>query len=369
MLAVARPPKYQKVWGQNAGAPFIRPIPVNSQIGVNAGFASLNDGFPPLTMTPIAAGGVPPFGQDMNGILNQITEIQQWEQAGGGWQFDVNFAAEIGGYPQGAILNSKVVLGRQWLSTVDNNLTDPDSASATNWTTPAGQLPVGTPVPSFSPSVPPGFVAANALRIGNTNSGANITSPTFLLLFRYIWLTFSNSQCPLNSPTGGIVARGANPDADWNANTNITLPDMRGTGIVGADGMGNGATGLLNGVPFLAGGATQPGSLLGENLHSLNGNEMPSHFHSAGISDPSHAHGSTHSGVAVAFQGQGPFPFGITQSSALLINASVTFGISNSGTGVRVSSGNGLDTTNSAGGSQAHNNVSRNLTVFWNLAL
>ena len=146
-----------------------------SQIGVNAGFASLNDGFPPLTMTPIAAGGVPPFGQDMNGILNQITEIQQWEQAGGGWQFDVNFAAEIGGYPQGAILNSKVVLGRKWMSIVDNNLTDPDSASAANWVTPAGQLPVGTPVPSFSPTVPPGFVAANALRIGNTNSGANIT--------------------------------------------------------------------------------------------------------------------------------------------------------------------------------------------------
>ena len=61
---------------------------------------------------------------------------------------------------------------------------------------------------------------------------------------------------------------------------------MRGTGIVGADGMGNGATGLLNGVPFLAGGATQPGSLLGENLHSLNGNEMPSHFHSAGYLRP-----------------------------------------------------------------------------------
>jgi hypothetical protein len=81
MLAANPPLKFSKIWGQNAGGPFIRPIPVDSQIGINAGFASLNDGFPPLTMTPIAAGGVPPFGQDMNGILNQITEIQQWQQA------------------------------------------------------------------------------------------------------------------------------------------------------------------------------------------------------------------------------------------------------------------------------------------------
>ena len=77
-------------------------------------------------MTPIAAGGVPPFGQDMNGILNQITEVLQWQQAGGYWQFDANFAAAIGGYPLGAVLNSKVVLGREWMSTVDNNMTDPE---------------------------------------------------------------------------------------------------------------------------------------------------------------------------------------------------------------------------------------------------
>src|SRR5882757_8166258 len=173
MQVASSPPKFPKVWGQNAGDPFIRPIPVDSQIGINAGFASLNDGFPPLTMTPIPAGGVPPFGQDTNGILKQITQSIQWEQAGGGYFFDAAFATAIGGYPAGAILNSAVVLGRQWMSLVDNNLTDPDSAAAAGWVLPPGQLPAGTPVPSFSSVVPYGFVPANGLTIGNAASNAS----------------------------------------------------------------------------------------------------------------------------------------------------------------------------------------------------
>ena len=87
MLAANPPLKFPKVWGQNAGGAIHSAYPSRtSQVGVNPGFASLNDGFPPLTMTPIAAGGVPPFGQDMNGILNQITEVLQWQQAGGYWR-------------------------------------------------------------------------------------------------------------------------------------------------------------------------------------------------------------------------------------------------------------------------------------------
>lgn len=54
-------------------------IPTASQIGVTPGAASLTDGFPPLTMTPLASGGVPPAGADFNGILNLITAIQQWQ--------------------------------------------------------------------------------------------------------------------------------------------------------------------------------------------------------------------------------------------------------------------------------------------------
>lgn len=108
-----------------------QPIPVASQIGIEDGRASYTDGFPPLTRTPLAAGGVPPFGTDMNGVLFDVTAIQQWQSAGGGFKYDSAFAASIGGYPKGAILLRSDATG-YWQSTAENNTTDPD-AGGTGW--------------------------------------------------------------------------------------------------------------------------------------------------------------------------------------------------------------------------------------------
>lgn len=123
------PDKFPIPWGVAAGGAYIRPIPVNSQIGVNDGWASLTDGFVPLNMVPLEAGGIPPFGQDMNGILNQITQWAQWLSAGAPVIYDAAFAAAIGGYPKGAILQA-VTLDHQWLCLVDANATDPDAGGA-----------------------------------------------------------------------------------------------------------------------------------------------------------------------------------------------------------------------------------------------
>lgn len=106
-------------------------IPVASQIGITDGRASFTDGFPPLTRTPIVAGGVPPFGTDMNGILYDITAIQQWLSAGGRFVYDSAFAAAIGGYPKGAVLQKADGSG-SWLCTAENNSTNPDTGGA-NW--------------------------------------------------------------------------------------------------------------------------------------------------------------------------------------------------------------------------------------------
>jgi hypothetical protein len=107
-------------------------IPTASQIGITPGAASLTDGFPPLTFTPLAAGGVPPAGADFNGILNAITAVQQWQSAGGSFTFNTAFSTSIGGYPKGATLMSTSG-DTNWLSTADNNTTDPDSVAAANW--------------------------------------------------------------------------------------------------------------------------------------------------------------------------------------------------------------------------------------------
>jgi len=102
-------------------------IPVASQIDVAPGAASFTDGFPPLTMTPLAAGGVPPYGADFNGILNFLSTATRWSQAGAHYRFDAAFSAAIGGYPKGAILSASSGASGRWLNLVESNLTDPDA--------------------------------------------------------------------------------------------------------------------------------------------------------------------------------------------------------------------------------------------------
>lgn len=104
-------------------------IPVASQIGIADGRASYTDGFPPLTRTPVVAGGVPPFGTDMNGILYAVTAIQQWQSAGGTFSYDAAFSTAIGGYPKGAIL-ARASYDGFWINGTDNNTANPDTGGA-----------------------------------------------------------------------------------------------------------------------------------------------------------------------------------------------------------------------------------------------
>jgi hypothetical protein len=126
------PTKIPLPFAYNAGVGYKNTIPTASQIGVVNGRASLNDGFPPLNFVPISSGGVPPFGSDVNGILNEITAITQWQQAGGFFFYDSSFSTTIGGYPKGAILQSSSNSGL-WISTAENNTTNPDTGGA-GWT-------------------------------------------------------------------------------------------------------------------------------------------------------------------------------------------------------------------------------------------
>lgn len=114
----------------------IRPIPVPSQILIQAGAASLTDGFPPACFVPPGAGGTPPWGADFNGLFYQSTAWSRWQNAGGTVLYDAAFSTAVGGYPKGAVLAS-TVSGLFWYNSADNNVTDPDGGS------PAGWLPMG----------------------------------------------------------------------------------------------------------------------------------------------------------------------------------------------------------------------------------
>jgi hypothetical protein len=123
-------------FGNSAGPSYIRTIPVPSQISIEAGAASWTDGFPPLNFTPVEGGGVPPFGQDMNGVLNNISAALRWQEAGGCAYYDSTFSTAIGGYPNKAVLVKADNTGF-WANTVDNNLTNPDTGGA-GWVTVTG---------------------------------------------------------------------------------------------------------------------------------------------------------------------------------------------------------------------------------------
>lgn len=120
------PPLIVESFGKNAAAGYITfPIPVDSQIGITPGAASFNDGFPPSTMTAPNAGGVPPKGQEFNGILKMITAHLAALNAGQLYAYDADLAIAMSGYQKGAIVVSTSGIGF-WINDVDGNSNDPD---------------------------------------------------------------------------------------------------------------------------------------------------------------------------------------------------------------------------------------------------
>lgn len=179
MLASQVPPNLNIPFANNAGAGFIRTIPQASQVGIIAGAASLTDGFPPQTFSPVVSGGIPPFGQDFNGILNWITAWMRWQQAGGTPSYNPAFSAAIVGYPLGAVLQNAAGNGF-WRSLVDGNLSNPDTGGA-GWgiLTPASYpwtSITGHPTDLAGFTNGPGYITSAAISgmvLGSQFTGAN----------------------------------------------------------------------------------------------------------------------------------------------------------------------------------------------------
>lgn len=184
-------------------------IPVPSQIGITAGAASLTDGFPPLTRTPIAAGGVPPSGADMNGILYEMSAVDRWANAGGGYPYDSTYATDIGGYPKGARVLRTDGIG-YWLNTADNNTTDPEAGGA-GWV-PDYTSGAATVAMSSSNVTLSSLEAGRPLIIitGTLTANINLVFPTYVKS----WLVLNNASgafivtCKTSAGTGLAVVTG-----------------------------------------------------------------------------------------------------------------------------------------------------------------
>lgn len=237
MFASGIPVKIPTPWASGAGAGFIRQVPTSSQIGLQAGAASFTDGFPPVTFLPVAGGGTPPFGQDFNGALNQITSWNRWQQAGGAVLYDVNFAisAAVNGYPKGAILSS-TTLGNFWLNNVDNNQTNPDAGAANFTASISGTVMTVT------------AVALGTLALGQVIAGSGVTAGSVIIAFGSG--NGGNGTYTLNnSQTVGSEAMTATGAANW---TGFSLPAITAGGFVNKDRnssldiWGRGTSGTVN---------------------------------------------------------------------------------------------------------------------------
>lgn len=95
-------------------------VPDPNDIAQRPSLASYSTGFPPRSMAPPQAGGQPFYGQDVNGILKDVSANVQYIQAGNYYPFNANFQKAVGGYNKFAVvLNTED--DKLYQSLVDNN--------------------------------------------------------------------------------------------------------------------------------------------------------------------------------------------------------------------------------------------------------
>jgi hypothetical protein len=235
---------------------------------------------------------------------------------------------------------------------VDSNSTNPDLFGA-GWVQAPGQIPIGTPVPSLYATVPSGSVSANGLTIGNASSNATSrANADTVFLFNVIWNGCPNSQCPVYTSSGSPTTRGVSASADYAANVAIAVQNMNGTGLIGADSQNGSTSTNLSGVPITSGSTTAPGSIIGQNLHSLTSAENGAHTHANTLTDPGHSHSYT------------------TYSLAFGVGTGAVDAVGGPTGGTTGSSTTGITLNNvSSGSGTPHNTVERSMVTYWNLKL
>lgn len=302
MQASDIPYKFAQIWAAAAAAGYVTdPIPET----ITGAAASQELGFPPITAEPIGSGGVPPDIADFNGMFSYLSGWANWFQAGAPVRYDATFQSDIGGYPEGAIVESASTPGRFWISTTDNNAGNPDTGS-TNWrpwpwfhTAATGtaslsritsftnyQVSVGATVTLPPASTAEGalfaFYAAGACTIGSggaggTFSGGPMTGATSVALATNDWLMVVSSGANwrvLSSSISqgrllGVQVWAGNATYTPASGMRVVIFEVQGSGASGggtqatgageaAAGGGGGAGGYAKGV-FTAGavGASQ----------------------------------------------------------------------------------------------------------------
>lgn len=161
-------------------------IPVTRASNDASEMPDYDAGFPPITSTPLAAGGKAPRRQDFNGVLHDVTDNIRFLNSGGFFTFDAAFASKIGGYPKGAVLLSNDG-SKKYVSLIDGNTSDFNvSVDETRWAktalteretqdiawgvgkTSVPWAPLASPSFTGTPTAPTAAVATNTTQLAST---------------------------------------------------------------------------------------------------------------------------------------------------------------------------------------------------------
>jgi len=131
---------------------------------------------------------------------------------------------------------SVLAIGSSGAVTVDNTV-DPNALFTTG-------MPVWLPISGLKA----GFVRMNGRTIGSATSGATErANADTSVLFAYAWNNYSDTICPVTT------GRGVSAVADFAANKQIGVIDMRGRGPFGLSDMGNTDAATFTGATFTTG--------------------------------------------------------------------------------------------------------------------
>lgn len=173
MAGQPQPPRLVEAFAINAGVGFItKPFPVASQIGITPGAASLNDGFPPSTFLDPVDEGVLPSGEDFNGLGYLVTAPVAYLMAGQLPVYDATLQTAMGGYAVGARIQQATNTSAVWISTVNGNMTNPDTGGA-GWLS-SVPLYSAAALPGTNDVVLPGF-SDYVIDIDTTSGARTIT--------------------------------------------------------------------------------------------------------------------------------------------------------------------------------------------------
>lgn len=115
------------------------------QVGQDPEDFTWNEGAPLITMTKIEDGGKAPKGQDVNGVLNALSEHVIYGQNGSRYTWSQDVVNGFGGYALGAIIQSDDTT-KEFRSLVANNTVNPNNGLGSVWEIYSGQgsIPVAT---------------------------------------------------------------------------------------------------------------------------------------------------------------------------------------------------------------------------------